>query len=165
MKKRILSLLLALVLALTGLTPVYAAPDGGTFYLTASTAERTLIEPVEIPYTAGQTVLQALQGSGYAFELSGGFVTAIDGQAGNYTVFYDGGAYALDAPASEVKTAIVFSEYTGAYDDAQTRLAALMGRCRAMTNNVLHYKPAADAYADGLAALRSSSGSTASDGL
>lgn len=156
MKKRMLSLLLALVLALTGLTPVYAAPDGGTFYLTASTAERTLIEPVEIPYTAGQTVLQALQGSGYAFELSGGFVTAIDGQAGNYTVFYDGGAYALDAPASEVKTAIVFSEYTGAYDDAQTRLAALMGRCRAMTNNVLHYKPAADAYADGLAALRSS---------
>lgn len=108
MKKRMLSLLLALVLALTGLTPVYAAPDGGTFYLTASTAERTLIEPVEIPYTAGQTVLQALQGSGYAFELSGGFVTAIDGQAGNYTVFYDGGAYALDAPASEVKTAIVF---------------------------------------------------------
>ena len=156
MKKRMLSLLLALVLALTGLTPVYAAPDGGTFYLTASTAERTLIEPVEIPYTAGQTVLQALQGSGYAFELSGGFVTAIDGQAGNYTVFYDGGAYALDAPASEVKTAIVFSEYTGAYDDAQTRLAALMGRCRAMTNNILHYKPAADAYADGLAALRSS---------
>ena len=156
MKKRMLSLLLALVLALTGLTPVYAAPGGGTFYLTASTAERTLIEPVEIPYTAGQTVLQALQGSGYAFELSGGFVTAIDGQAGNYTVFYDGGAYALDAPASEVKTAIVFSEYTGAYDDAQTRLAALMGRCRAMTNNVLHYKPAADAYADGLAALRSS---------
>ena len=78
MKKRMLSLLLALVLALTSLTPVYAAPGGGTFYLTASTAERTLIEPVEIPYTAGQTVLQALQGSGYAFELSGGFVTAID---------------------------------------------------------------------------------------
>ena len=25
-----------------------------------------------------------------------------------------------------------------------------------MTNNVLHYKPAADAYADGLTALRSS---------
>lgn len=156
MKKRMLSLLLALVLALTCLTPVYAAPGGGTFYLTASTAERTLVEPVEISYTAGQTVLQALQGSGYAFELSGGFVTAIDGQAGNYTVFYDGGAYALDAPASEVKTAIVFSEYTGAYDDSQTRLAALMGRCRAMTNNVLHYKPAADAYADGLTALRSS---------
>lgn len=41
MKKRMLSLLLAMVLALTCLTPVYAAPGGGTFYLTASTAERT----------------------------------------------------------------------------------------------------------------------------
>ena len=115
MKKRIVSLLLTLVTALTCLTPALAASaGGGTFYLTASTASRTLIEPTPVAYTAGQTVLQALQSSDYAFELSGGFITAICGQTGNYTVYYDGGAYALDAPASSVKTAIVFSEYTGA---------------------------------------------------
>ena len=155
MKKRIISLLLTLVTALTCLTPALAASaGGGTFYLTASTASRTLIEPTPVAYTAGQTVLQALQSSDYAFELSGGFITAICGQTGNYTVYYDGGAYALDAPASSVKTAIVFSEYTGAYDSTQTRLAALMGRYRARTDNVQNYKPAADAYTDGLAALR-----------
>ena len=155
MKKRIVSLLLTLVTALTCLTPALAASaGGGTFYLTASTASRTLIEPTPVAYTAGQTVLQALQSSDYAFELSGGFITAICGQTGNYTVYYDGGAYALDAPASSVKTAIVFSEYTGAYDSTQTRLAALMGRYRARTDNVQNYKPAADAYTDGLAALR-----------
>ena len=155
MKKRIVSLLLTLVTALTCLTPALAASaGGGTFYLTAATASRTLIEPTPVAYTAGQTVLQALQSSDYAFELSGGFITAICGQTGNYTVYYDGGAYALDAPASSVKTAIVFSEYTGAYDSTQTRLAALMGRYRARTDNVQNYKPAADAYTDGLAALR-----------
>lgn len=154
MKKRLISWLLALAAALTCLTPASAAPADGTFYLTASTADRTLIEPVPVSYTAGQTVLEALQSSDYTFELSGGFITAICGQSGNYTVYYDGGAYSLDAPASEVKTAIVFSEYTGSYDASQTRLAALMGRCRAMTNHVQNYKPAADAYAAGLAALR-----------
>lgn len=154
MKKRLMSWLLALTAVLTCLTPASAAPEGGTFYLTASTADRTLIEPVSVSYTAGQTVLEALQSSDYDFELSGGFVTAICGQTGNYTVYYDDGAYALDAPASGVRTAIVFSEYTGNYDASQTQLAALMGRCRAMTNNVRNYKPAADAYAAGLAALR-----------
>ena len=154
MKKRLISWLLALATALTCLTPACAAAEGGTFCLTASTTGRTLIQPTMVSYTAGQTVLQALQQSGYEFELSGGFVTAICGQSGNYTVYYDGGAYALDAPASDVKTAIVFSEYTGAYDASQTRLAALMGRYRARTDNVQNYKPAAEAYADGLAALR-----------
>lgn len=154
MKKRLVSWLLALTAVLTCLTPASAVSTGGTFYLAASTADRTLIEPAPVSYTAGQTVLQALQSSGYAFDLSGGFVSAVCGQSGNYTVYYDGGAYSLDAPASTVKTAIVFSEYSGAYDASQTRLAALMGRYRARTDNVQNYKPAADAYTDGLAALR-----------
>ena len=44
MKKRIVSLLLTLVTALTCLTPALAASaGGGTFYLTASTASRTML--------------------------------------------------------------------------------------------------------------------------
>ena len=43
MKKRLTSLLLALTLALTCLTPSLAAETGGTFWLTASTSDTTLI--------------------------------------------------------------------------------------------------------------------------
>ena len=160
MKKRLTSLLLALTLALTCLTPSLAAETGGTFWLTASTADTTLIEPAAVSYTAGQTVLQALEGSGYAFAREGGMVTAICGRTGNYTVYYDGGGYDLDAPASAV-TAVSFSEYTGAYDPSLTSLTALMGRCRARTDNVQHYPPAASAYEAGLTALRTGGWSAA----
>ena len=160
MKKRLTSLLLALTLALTCLTPSLAAETGGTFWLTASTADTTLIEPAAVSYTAGQTVLQALEGSGYAFTREGGMVTAICGRTGNYTVYYDGGGYDLDAPASAV-TAVSFSEYTGVYDSSLTSLTALMGRCRARTDNVQHYPPAASAYEAGLTALRAGGWSAA----
>lgn len=63
---RFLALLLCAALLLP-LVPVHAAQSGGSFYLTASTAGQTLIEPVAVPYTAGQTIRDALRGSGYAF--------------------------------------------------------------------------------------------------
>ena len=69
---RFLALLLCAALLLP-LVPVHAAQSGGSFYLTASTAGQTLIEPVAVPYTAGQTIRDALRGSGYAF---GGIDTA-----------------------------------------------------------------------------------------
>lgn len=49
---RFLALLLCAALLLP-LVPVHAAQSGGSFYLTASTAGQTLIEPVAVPYTAG----------------------------------------------------------------------------------------------------------------
>ena len=48
---RFLALLLCAALLLP-LVPVHAAQSGGSFYLTASTAGQTLIEPVAVPYTA-----------------------------------------------------------------------------------------------------------------
>ena len=108
---RFLALLLCAALLLP-LVPVHAAQSGGSFYLTASTAGQTLIEPVAVPYTAGQTIRDALRGSGYAFGgIDTAFITDIEGVAGNFTVYYDGGAYSLDAIASpETVTAVVFSE-------------------------------------------------------
>lgn len=47
---RFLALLLCAALLLP-LVPVHAAQSGGSFYLTASTAGQTLIEPVAVPYT------------------------------------------------------------------------------------------------------------------
>ena len=97
---RFLALLLCAALLLP-LVPVHAAQSGGSFYLTASTAGQTLIEPVAVPYTAGQTIRDALRGSGYAFGgIDTAFITDIEGVAGNFTVYYDGGAYSLDAIAS-----------------------------------------------------------------
>ena len=50
---RFLALLLCAALLLP-LVPVHAAQSGGSFYLTASTAGQTLIEPVAVPYTPGR---------------------------------------------------------------------------------------------------------------
>ena len=129
---RFLALLLCAALLLP-LVPVHAAQSGGSFYLTASTAGQTLIEPVAVPYTAGQTIRDALRGSGYAFGgIDTAFITDIEGVAGNFTVYYDGGAYSLDAIASpETVTAVVFSERERGFPallDAVTELARFRER-------------------------------------
>lgn len=136
---RFLALLLCAALLLP-LVPVHAAQSGGSFYLTASTAGQTLIEPVAVPYTAGQTIRDALRGSGYAFGgIDTAFITDIEGVAGNFTVYYDGGAYSLDAIASpETVTAVVFSERERGFPallDAVTELA----RFRERTDHVQNY--------------------------
>ena len=151
---RFLALLLCAALLLP-LVPVHAAQSGGSFYLTASTAGQTLIEPVAVPYTAGQTIRDALRGSGYAFGgIDTAFITDIEGVAGNFTVYYDGGAYSLDAIASpETVTAVVFSERERGFPallDAVTEL----GRFRERTNHVQNYPAAQQAYAAALSGLR-----------
>lgn len=147
---RFLALLLCAALLLP-LVPVHAAQSGGSFYLTASTAGQTLIEPVAVPYTAGQTIRDALRGSGYAFGgIDTAFITDIEGVAGNFTVYYDGGAYSLDAIASpETVTAVVFSERERGFPallDAVTELA----RFRERTDHVQNYPAAQQAYAAAL---------------
>lgn len=89
---------------------------GGSFYLTASTATATIIEPVRVDYAHGQTVKEALQASGHTFSgIESGFITAIDGVRGNFVRFYDYDestgecGYDLDAAASDI-TAIGFAE-------------------------------------------------------
>ena len=157
--KRLTALLLCLVLVLSCVPASRAAGESGRFYLTAATAQKTLIEPVAISYTADQTVRQALLASDYSFEgIESGFVYAIEGEAGNFTCYYDGGGYQLDVPASSV-TAIVFTENTSGYMEGTAELAALMGRYREMDNHVQNYAPAAAAYQAGLTSLRG----TASD--
>ena len=151
---RFLALLLCAALLLP-LVPVHAAQSGGSFYLTASTAGQTLIEPVAVPYTAGQTIRDALRGSGYAFGgIDTAFITDIEGVAGNFTVYYDGGAYSLDAIASpETVTAVVFSERERGFPallDAVTEL----GRYRERTDHVQNYPAAQQAYAAALSGLR-----------
>ena len=151
---RITAWLVCLVLLLSCVPVTRAAEEAGRFYLTAATEQQTLIEPVAIAYTADQTVRQALLASQYSFEgMENGFVYAIEGTAGNYTCYYDGGGYDLDVPASGI-TAIVFSENASGYTEGTAELAALMGRYRERTDHVQNYAPAKAAYEAGLKSLR-----------
>ena len=64
---RLIAAMLCIMLAFGCLAPASAAAakllqTGGSFYLTASTATATIIEPVRVDYAHGQTVKEALQG-------------------------------------------------------------------------------------------------------
>ena len=85
--------------------------SAGSFYLEVSTSGRTLIAPTAIPYEEGQTIREALLASPYSFKGldSGGYIAAIEGVTGNYMLFYDGGGYDLDIPASQI-TVLGFAE-------------------------------------------------------
>ena len=155
MTKKLTAWLLSLVLLLSCVPTALAAERSGSFYLTASVSDRTLIEPMAVSYQPGQTIMEALQGSGYTFETAGAFIVRIADAVGNFTVYYDGGGYDLTQPASSI-TAICFSESTAGYPDGLTELVVLMGRYREMTDNVQRYAPAREAYQAALSALRGS---------
>ncbi len=150
--RRTLALILCLAL-LCPVLPVSAAGSGGRFYLTASTAGQTLIAPVAVSYTAGQTIRDALRSSGYRFTgIDSGFITAIEGVAGNFNVFYDGGAYDLDAPADGV-TALLFTELEN-WSQALLDLTVALGQFNERTDHAQNYPAAKQAYEDALSGLR-----------
>ena len=57
-----------------------------------------------VPYTEGQTIGDALNGSGHTFTgLDIGFVTEIDGQSGTFSRMDENGSHDLGRPASDIK--------------------------------------------------------------
>lgn len=65
----------------------------GTACPAVITQEQVVIEPTSVSYQQGDTIRTALKNSGHSFEgIDTGFVSAIDGTADNYTLFYDQGA-------------------------------------------------------------------------
>lgn len=153
--KRILSVLLCIAMLLTSV-PVYAGSEtevAGSFYLTASTAMENIIEPTLITYKQGQSIKEALMDSAYEFEgISSGFIGAIEGVSGNYSIFFDDGAYDLTKPASSVKL-VAFAEGT-LYSEEMAALIIRMGEYNSMTNNVQNYDKAKSAYREALAGLK-----------
>ena len=161
---RLIAAMLCIMLAFGCLAPASAAAakllqTGGSFYLTASTATATIIEPVRVDYAHGQTVKEALQASGHTFSgIESGFITAIDGVRGNFVRFYDYDestgecGYDLDAAASDI-TAIGFAENEVASKE-MIALITLMGDFNYSANGVLNYPAAKTAYADALRGLR-----------
>ena len=90
-----------------------AVNASGYFYFSAETADRLLIAPVRIAFTDGQTIREALNASKYSFTTddSSGFITAIEGERGNYTYGSAPADASLDSEAGAV-TYFRFSENT-----------------------------------------------------
>lgn len=94
-----------LILLLAAIMPVAAQAAGeNAFILVAEAGGELIIAPEYVTYTAGQTVQEALAGSGHVFAgLDEGMITAIDGVVGNFTRSDENGSFALEKPAAEVR--------------------------------------------------------------
>lgn len=167
--KRIAALLLALCLMLSVLPVPAAAAESqpGYFYLSVATNQKTVIAPTRVTYTAGQTVLEAIEASGYDFRFQGAdkaFVESIEGESANFVRFHDykigDNDYDLTVPAEKINV-LAFSEAMGQNNASVTALIIGLGRFTEMTNNVQRYGRAAEAYDTALAGLRTASADTA----
>lgn len=163
--KRIAGLLLALCLMLSVLPATAAATDSqpGYFYLSVVTNQKTVIAPTRVTYTAGQTVLDAIESSGFNFKFQGvdkTFVETIEGVSANFVRFHDytigDNDYDLTVPAEKINV-LAFTETMGQNNASVTALITGLGKFAEMTNNVQNYGPAAEAYDAALTGLRTAS--------
>ena len=100
--KGFLSFLLVLTLVL-GMFPGAAAQEQTAFVLVVESGGKLVIAPEFVPYTADQTLRQALLGTDHSFiGLEDGWITEIDGVGGNFTRADQNGGFDLNAPASSI---------------------------------------------------------------
>ena len=120
MKKRIVSFLLALVMA-ASCVPTALAAGEGRMAVAVSTAEGVVIAPQYVDCAQGETVWQVLSRmEGHTFtQGADGFVTSIDGVVANYSRFDSSGGYDLGSPAAEA----------GAFVFTDTEIKDMAGYC------------------------------------
>ena len=119
-KKRIVSFLLALVMA-ASCVPTALAAGEGRMAVAVSTAEGVVIAPQYVDCAQGETVWQVLSRmEGHTFtQGADGFVTSIDGVVANYSRFDSSGGYNLESPAAEA----------GAFVFTDTEIKDMAGYC------------------------------------
>lgn len=153
--KKTVSLLLVLLLIAGTLGIEALAADEGSFAFAVFTEQTAVVEPVYIPYEAGQTIKEALLSSSYRFEgLEQGFISAVDGVADNYSLFYDNAGFDLTVPASSI-TALCLSPKTDLYSAQMVSLIAAMAEYNARTDGIKLYPSAQKAYKAALNGMRS----------
>ncbi len=120
MKKRIVSFLLALVMA-ASCVPTALAAGEGRMAVAVSTAKGVVIAPQYVDCAQGETVWQVLSRmEGHTFtQGADGFVTSIDGVVANYSRFDSSGGYDLEKPAAEA----------GAFVFTDTEIKDMAGYC------------------------------------
>ena len=144
---RLLSLLLTVLMLLSLLPSAALAADTQQIALMAVTQDGFLIEPEYVTYHSGDTVKDVLKNSSHTFSgIDNGYITAIDGTTGNFSIHYDGDGYKLDQSADGL-TAIWFTTNSDQSHGANLQqLAANMAVYNTATNGLKDYKAAQEAY-------------------
>ena len=118
-------LMAALIFGLV-LNTAQAAEPAGKFVLVVEAGGKLVVGPEYITYEEGQTVGEALLGSGHTFTgIEQGQVTAIDDVTGNYTRSDQNGGYDLSTPASDI-THYCFTERSSSDSKPNAGVCALM---------------------------------------
>ena len=169
-KSKFLVVMLFIALLISNMQFAFATePVGNSFVFTAMDDSEVFIEPTEIQYTNGQTIKEALKASGYEFTgIDQGFISAVEGRVDNFCMFYDNNAYSLDAKASSVKKAIVFTTRTDAYSEEYLDLVVLLNAHNAKDSVVKNYTEVKESYKaaiDGLLTANTAKAKTLADNL
>ncbi len=123
------------------------AASEGSFAIFALTANRTLIYPSYVSYEAGDTVNDALAGSGYSFyDLDEGIIYTIQGITDNYCLYYDDGGYDLNAPADAVSAIWFTTNAAQEYDDSYRDLVLAMADTNAAQDGRAAWPAVQNAY-------------------
>ena len=155
LKKKI-SLFLCAVMLFTAIPINTLAAAEGSFVLTVSLKNQTVIEPTIVNYQQGQTIREALMSSEFTFEgIEDSIITAVNGISGSYSIFCSDGEYDIDR-AADLVTTVEFTELT--QDEivfaGRAELLSAMEEYLSMNDEVHSYAPAAKAYDDALKGLR-----------
>ena len=124
-------------------------PKPGKLALTAVNQNGFIFEPVYVEYETGMTVMEVLESSGHTFAENGSFITSIDGQVDNYSLYYNNGAFDREAVIEDPAnvTALWFTTYSGqGYSENLLRLVEQMAAFNASANGVKEYPAAKTAY-------------------
>ena len=155
LKKKISWFLCAVILFTAIPINAFAAAEG-SFVLTVSLKNQTVIEPTIVNYRQGQTIREALMSSEFSFEgIEDSIITAVNGISGSYSIFCSDGEYDIDR-AADLVTTVEFTELT--QDEivfaGRAELLSAMEEYLSMNDEVHSYAPAAKAYDDALKGLR-----------
>ena len=157
--KKILTFTLALLLLVFAMPA--AAETEKSFVLAAVSANSVIIAPERITYEEGDTIADALLASAHTFTgIEQGFIYAVDGTDGNFSLFYDGNGYDLNAAAEDI-TALCIG-VTSRYSEALLSLIRYIADYLEM-GNVTAYPAAQSAYKAALVAVRNGDESAAQE--
>ena len=142
-----------------------AAASSGSFVLVATAGNRYVIEPEVVPYTASQTVRQALDATSHTFDTRDGWIYAIDDESYSISYFYDNGEWNLDVPASTVKKAVVFTSngFEETYSEDTLDLAVKLAEAKDMDAQKAAFPAVAAAYQDAKEVFPTADAAMASD--
>lgn len=166
MRKRIIAWCLSVLMLFSNVSMISATETeeaaAGSFYLSAVTDDKVIIEPAAVSYTSGQTVRDALRNSGYEFySLDSDYIYEIEGEVGSFYIYMNDGGYNLDRPASEVSV-VSFTE-GNFYSFEMVSLIEKMGEINTLYSNAKKFESVKNAYMAALDGILSATATKASN--